>query len=351
MLSVPADASSRRVVFRRFGGPEVLEIEHRPVPRPASGEVLVRVAAAGVNPVDWKLFSGEPLHDPYERHLPSGNGYDFSGVIEGLGDGVTDWEIGDRVFGGLRFHAQADHLVIDPAQLVRVPGGLPLLVAGALNVVGRTAMASVESQRITADDVVLVSGAAGGVGILTAQLCVLRGARVFGTASPRNHALLQRLGIHPLAYGDGLADAVRAATADGLTAVLDTVGHGTVDHALSLGVPTDRINTVADYDARARHPVRGVGGASAGVRELAAIAELLADGRIELPIDSVHPLEDARVAYERSIAGHTTGKIVITPDAQAAISAYETGVIVPGIHGDPPPEGSAEGISPSSSPR
>ncbi|WP_435748260.1 NADP-dependent oxidoreductase [Microbacterium sp. PMB16] len=315
------DAVSRRVVFHRFGGPEVLEIEHRPVPVPAPGEVLVRVAAAGVNPVDWKLFSGQPMHDPYERHLPSGNGYDFSGVIEGLGDEVTGWAIGDRVFGGLRYHAQADHLVIDPTQLVRVPDGLPLVVAGALNVVGRTAMASVESQDIGADDVVLVGGAAGGVGILTAQLCVLRGARVLGTASPRNHALLRRLGIRPLAYGDGLADAVRAAAPAGLTAVLDTVGHGTVDLALSLSVPTDRINTVADYEARARHSVRGVGGASAGVDELAAIARLLADGSIELPIDSVHPLEDARIAYERSIAGHATGKIVIAPVAPAAIGA------------------------------
>lgn len=318
MTPEPTDAASRRVVFRRFGGPEVLEIESRAVPRPSPGEVLVRVAAAGVNPVDWKLFSGEPMHDPYERSLPSGNGYDFSGTIEALGDDVVDWRVGEQVFGGLRYEAQADHLVIDPALLVRVPEGLSLLVAGALNVVGRTAVASVESQRIGEGDVVLVSGAAGGVGILTAQLCVLRGARVLGTASPRNHALLRKLGIHPLAYGGSLADDVRAAAPDGLTAVLDTVGHGTVDLALSLGVPADRINTIADYEARSRHPVRGVGGAKAGGPELAMIAQLLADGRIELPIDSVHPLEDVRAAYARSIEGHATGKIVITTEPNAS---------------------------------
>ena len=317
MTPEPTDAASRRVVFRRFGGPEVLEIERRAVPRPAPGEVLVRVAAAGVNPVDWKLFSGEPMHDPYERSLPSGNGYDFSGTIEALGDDVVDWRVGEQVFGGLRYEAQADHLVIDPDLLVRVPEGLSLLVAGALNVVGRTAVASVESQRIGDGDVVLVSGAAGGVGILTAQLCILRGARVLGTASPRNHALLRKLGIHPLAYGGSLADDVRAATPDGLTVVLDTVGHGTVDLALSLGVPADRINTVADYAARKRHPVRGVGGARAGARELAMIAALLAEGSIELPIDSVHPVEDVRGAYARSIGGHATGKIVITTEPNA----------------------------------
>lgn len=302
---------SRRVVFRRFGGPEVLEIEYRPIPVPARDEVLVRVAAAGVNPVDWKLFSGGPLHDSYERQLPSGNGYDFSGTIAALGADVDGWRVGDRVFGGLRYHAQADHLVIDPRLLVRMPQGLSFLVAGALNVVGRTAVASVESQRLRADDVVLVSGAAGGVGILSAQLAVRQGAQVYGTAGPRNHALLRRLGIRPLAYGETLARDLRAVPG-GFTAVLDTVGHGTVDLALALGVPPERINTIADYEARRRHPVAGVGGASAGARELALTAQLLAHGEIELPIDSVHPLGSVREAYARSIAGHATGKIVLT---------------------------------------
>lgn len=311
MTADALESSSRRVVFRRFGGPEVLEIEERPIPRPAADEVRVRVAAAGVNPVDWKLFSGRPMHDPYERALPSGNGYDFAGIIDEVGADVEGWTVGDRVFGGLRFHAQADHLVIDPGLLVRVPDGLSLVVAGALNVVGRTAVASVESQSIRSSDVVVVSGAAGGVGILTAQLCVTRGARVLGTASPRNHELLRRLGIEPLAYGEGLADAVRAAAPEGPTVVLDTVGHGTVDLALDLGVPPERINTVADYEARQRHPVRGVGGAAAGIAELAKIAALLADGTIELPIDSVHPLQSVRDAYARSIEGHATGKIVV----------------------------------------
>lgn len=130
--------------------------------------------------------------------------------------------------------------------------------------------------------------------------------------APRNHALLRRLGIHPLAYGDALARTLRAAAPDGLTAVLDTVGHGTVDLALSLGVPPERINTVADYEARQRHSVAGVGGAAAGGRELALVAHLLADGELELPIDSVHPLGSVREAYARSIAGHATGKIVLT---------------------------------------
>lgn len=312
MIADDAQLVSRRVVFRRFGGPEVLEIEHRPIPMPGTGEVLVRVAAAGVNPVDWKIFSGLPLNDAYERSLPSGNGYDFSGTIAALGDGVEGWRIGDRVFGGLRFHAQADHLVIDPRLLVRMPHGLSFLTAGALNVAGRTAAASVESQRLGPGDVVLVSGAAGGVGILTTQLAVRSGAHVLGTAGQRNHALLRRLGIHPLAYGPSLERDLRAAAPEGLTAVLDTVGHGTVELALALGVPPGRINTIADYEARRRHGVAGVGGAAAGAKELAQLAQRIADGDLELPIDSVHPLGNVREAYTRSIAGHATGKIVLT---------------------------------------
>ena len=108
---------------------------------------------------------------------------------------------------------------------------------------------------------------------------------------------------------------MRTAAPDGPTVALDTVGHGTVDLALDLGVPPERINTVADYEARRRHPVRGVGGAAAGTAELAMIAALLADGTIELPIDSVHPLDDVRDAYARSIEGHATGKIVVVTGA------------------------------------
>ncbi|MFJ3034365.1 NADP-dependent oxidoreductase [Curtobacterium pusillum] len=311
---VPDTVRSRRVVFRRFGGPEVLEVESRPVPVPAPGQVRVRVAAAGVNPVDWKLFSGRPMHDAYERHLPSGNGYDFAGTVDALGSGVTGWEVGDRVFGGLRYEAQADHLVIDPAGLVDVPAGLPLTVAGALNVVGRTAWASVASQDVGPGTTVLVSGASGGVGVLTAGLCRLRGARVIGTASPGRHDVLRARGIEPVAYGSGLVDRLRTVAPGGIDVVLDTVGHGTVESALELGVQSGRINTVADYAARGAHGVRGVGGADAGVDELGLVAGLLAAGDLELPIDAEYDLVDVRAAYVRSMGGHAAGKIVLRTD-------------------------------------
>lgn len=271
----------------------------------------MRVAAAGLNPVDYKLFSGEPTFEPYERSLPSGNGYDFSGHVVENGQGSTAFTPGDAVFGGLRFHAQADYLAIAESSLVRVPEGLSIVTAGALNVVGRTAIASVASQRLQPGDRVLVSAAAGGVGVLAAQLAREAGARVIGTASPRNHGFLRSIGVEPVSYGANLVEDVRRLTPEGLTAVLDNVGHGTVDAALALGVPPERINTIADYPAIAAHGVRGIGGAVAGVKELAVIADLLAAGVVELPIDTVHPLEDASDAYAQLIEGHARGKIVL----------------------------------------
>ncbi|MFK0401105.1 NADP-dependent oxidoreductase [Microbacterium sp. NPDC090225] len=308
-------SASRRVIHRRFGGPEVLEIVSRSIPRPSSNQVLVRVAAAGVNPVDWKIFSGEPLNDSYERTLPSGTGYDFSGTVIGHGADVDPAWLGIRVLGGLRFQAMADHLVISPEALVRVPEGLSSTVAGALNVVGRTSMASVRSQPIEPGETVLVSGAAGGVGVLTAQLAVRAGARVLGTAGPRNHALLHALGVVPVAYGSRLADRVRSVAPEGVARAFDTVGYGTVEAALALGVPRGQINTIADYAAIAAHGVASVGGADAGAAELGEIARLLARGDLELPIDSVFALDRVRDAYARSIGGHAAGKIVVAPDA------------------------------------
>ncbi|SDH52608.1 NADP-dependent oxidoreductase [Agrococcus jejuensis] len=307
-------STSRRVVHHRFGGPDVLEIEVVPVPVPTHDEVLVRIEAAGVNPVDWKIFGGGPMFEPYDRHLPSGTGYDFAGTIVEVGADVDQaWRVGDRVLGGLRFHAMADHLVTAPGGLVRVPDGLEVIVAGALNVVGRTAFAAVRAVDVAPGDTVLVSGAAGGVGVLAAQLARRTGARVLGTASPRNHRLLRRLGIEPIAYGDGLVERVRAAAPEGATAAVDAVGHGTVAAALALGVARHRIDTVADPPAVAAHGVLGVGGAAAGAVELAQVAALLAAGELELPIDSVHALGDVQAAYRRSMTGHAVGKIVVDP--------------------------------------
>jgi NADPH:quinone reductase-like Zn-dependent oxidoreductase len=303
---------SRAVRYERFGGPEVLNVDQVEPPHPSAGQVRVRTRAAGLNPVDYKIFHGGPAADAYGARVPSGVGNDFSGVIDEIGEGVSRWALGDEVFGGARHFAAADFVVVNAdGLLVRKPAGLSFEVAGALTIVGRTAWASVEAVRLTAADTVLVSAAAGGVGVLAAQLAHAKGATVLGTAREGNHAYLRSLGVIPLEYGHGLADRVRAAAPHGVTAVLDNHGSDTVDLALALGVAGGRINTIAahGYDG-----VSTIGGASATTDDLAGVAQLIADGELELPIDSVYPLERAREAYERLEAGHARGKIVLVMD-------------------------------------
>jgi NADPH:quinone reductase-like Zn-dependent oxidoreductase len=302
---------ARYVRFDEFGGPSVLHIEHDEQPQPASGEVRVRVHTAGLNPVDWKILHGGPAAASYNAVPPCGNGNDFAGVIDQIGGRVTDFSLGDAVFGGKRMYAQADYVIIDATRIIRKPADLSFDVAGALDIAGRTAWASVNSLHLNSDDVVLVSAAAGGVGVLAVQLAVRTGAQVIGTASEANHDFLRSLGVIPVSYGEGLLERVRA-VAPRLTAALDNQGPATIDVALKLGVPGSRINTIAARGHRADAGITGVGGQAGSLADLAELAELLAAGEVILPIERTFPLERVREAYEHLMAGHVRGKVVLT---------------------------------------
>jgi NADPH:quinone reductase-like Zn-dependent oxidoreductase len=302
---------ARYVRFDRFGGPGVLRIvTEDDLPMPGAGEVRVRVHCAGLNPVDWKIMRGGPAAAKYDAVPPCGNGNDFSGIIDEVGDGVAHLTTGLAVFGGRRMHAQADYVVTAADRVLPKPEQLSFDEAGALDIAGRTAWASVESLGLAGDDIVLVSAAAGGVGVLSAQLALRTGARVVGTASPQNHDFLRSLGVIPVAYGEGLIDRVRAVVPK-VTAALDHHGPATIDAALKLGVPGSRINTIAARGHRSDAGITGVGGAEATIGDLARVAELLATGELVLPIDSVYPVERVRDAYEHLIKGHVRGKVVL----------------------------------------
>ncbi|MBG6237673.1 NADPH:quinone reductase-like Zn-dependent oxidoreductase [Mycetocola sp. CAN_C7] len=159
----------------------------------------------------------------------------------------------------------------------------------------------------------LISAAAGGVGVLASQLAVRTGATVIGTASPANHEFLRSLGVTPVAHGDGMVERLREAAPRGYTAVLDNHGPDTIEAALELGVPIERINTIATYgpaDRGASH----IGGAQANSDDLLHVAELLASGELQLPISEIYPLERAAEAYEQLEEGHVRGKIVLVTD-------------------------------------
>jgi NADPH:quinone reductase-like Zn-dependent oxidoreductase len=306
----------RFIQLEEFGSRDFLHLVERERPWPGPGQVLVRVLAAGLNPMDCKAYRSEQAAARMGVTLPSGMGQDFAGFVEEVGDGVVRFHAGQAVLGTAPFAAIADFVVVpEDGQVVEKPDALTFEVAGSLGVVGRTAMASEASLELSEQDTVLVSAAAGGVGVLAAQLAVRSGATVIGTASEENHEFLETLGITPVAYGPGLAGRVREVLDDGarVTAVLDNHGSDTIDVALQLGVPPERINTIAAFGPDARG-ARTVGGRAAGNAELAELADLLARNELMLPIDSIFPIERTAEAYGKLEAGHVRGKIVIVTD-------------------------------------
>lgn len=296
--------------YDEFGGPEVLQLVEVDRPVPGPGQVLVRVRAAGLNPVDYKIFHGDAAA-AFGAEPPTGVGNDFAGVVEAVGEGVEDYQPGDRVFGGVRNAAVADYVVADLYQVLETPEGVSDEVAAALWVAGRTAVATVGALGLDASDTVLVSAAAGGVGVLASQLAVRTGATVLGTAGADNHEFLSGLGVVPVSYEGDLVANVRALAPDGVTAVLDNQGRPTIEAGIALGVPTSRINTIADHAAPAELGVTGIGGAEATNPELAGLADLIAAGEVQLPIAEVYPLERLAEAYARLQAGHVRGKVVV----------------------------------------
>jgi enoyl reductase len=305
----------RAVIFASHGPTDVLEVVRRDASHPGPGEVRVRVRAAGLNPVDWKIIQSPQAAQFYKMAaLPSGNGNDFAGVIDEVGPDADGWSPGDEVYGGHRFYAQADFVVVPIGKIRRKPATLDWEQAGALDIAGRTAMAEVRVIDPGEGDTVLVSAAAGGVGVLAAQLALRAGANVVGTASAGNHDYLRSLGVVPVAYGEGMLERLRDAAPLGYTAVLDHHGRDSIDAGLALGVDPRRINTIADKPYAALVGANGIGGAEARPGDLAEIAEAIAAGEIVLPIDSMFPVERVREAYHRLRAGHLRGKIVLTFD-------------------------------------
>jgi NADPH:quinone reductase-like Zn-dependent oxidoreductase len=304
---------SRAVMYDTFGGPEVLELREVAEPHAGPGEVRVRVVAAGLNPMDWGLASRPELAARFGVSLPSGFGYDFAGVVDETGDGVAGFAVGDRVFGGALGRAVADFVVVETAgrALFHTPDGLSDVVASTLPVAGLTAAAALAAIGVRSGDTVLVGGAAGGVGVFAVQLAKLAGATVIGTAAPGTFGFLRQLGAEPVAYGPGLADRVKALSPRAVTAAADLFGTETAEAALALGVPPDRISTVA---AGPNPPggVRATGGIDARPGAMAQITGAILAGQLTVPVAATFPAERVRDAVELQAGRHVHGKVVVT---------------------------------------
>src|SRR5207302_929599 len=245
----------------------------------------------------------------------SGQGSDLAGVVDEVGEGVTGFAAGDEVLGWTNERAShAEMVEVEAANLVHRPGGVSWEAAGSLFVAGSTAYATVRAVAPKPGETVVVSGAAGGVGSLSVQLARNAGAAVIGLASESHHVWLSAHGIVPVTYGGGVEERIRAAAGGPVDAFIDTFGDGYVELALQLGVNTQRIDTIIDYPAVARYGVKGEGNAAAASAEvLARLAELIAGGKLEVPIAAVYPLDQVREAYRELEQRHTLGKIVLVP--------------------------------------
>ena len=312
--SSDSTTTARAVGFDEYGGIDVLHVDTVDVPAPPAGEVLVRVRAAGINPGEAVVRSGA-MAEMFPTTFPSGEGSDLAGDVVAVGDGVTSVAVGDAVLGWTDRRGSHAELVTVPVEnLVPKPDAVPYEVAGALYVAGAAAVASVGATDPKDGERVLVSGATGGVGSIAVQLAILRGARVIGVASERNHEYLRTLGAIPVAYGDGLADALRAVAPDGLDAVVDTYGGGYVALGIELGVDPSRINTIIDFAVVSQYGVHAEGTSSvSGAEVLGRLAELVATDRLVVEIAATYPLDQVREAFTEVEARHTRGKIVLVP--------------------------------------
>jgi NADPH:quinone reductase-like Zn-dependent oxidoreductase len=304
----------KAVRFDEYGGIDVLHVVDVPAPVTGPGQVLVQVKAAGINPGEAKIREGL-LHARWPATFPSGEGSDLSGIVAETGAGVTGVATGDEVIGFTdNRSSHAEYVVVDAENLTPKPPAVPWEVAGSLHVAGATAVAAVRAVALSAGDTVAVSSAAGGVGSITVQLARLAGADVIGIAGPDNHDWLSGHGVIPVAYGDGVTDRIRQAAGDGVDAFIDTFGADYVQIALDLGVEPSRIDTIINFGAVAQFGVKADGSAAgAGASTLAELAELVAAGKLEVPIAGTFPLSQVREAYTRLASGHVRGKIVLQP--------------------------------------
>lgn len=307
---------SRAVQFDHYGDVEVLQVRDVPRPVPGAGEVLVEVKAAGINPGEVMIRNGL-VHERWPATFPSGQGSDLAGVVVAQGPGVNDFAVGDEVLGfSLRRSSHAQYVTVPVDQLAIKPAGVPWEVAGSLYVAGSTAYAAVGSVGLNAGDVVVIAGAAGGVGTIAVQLAARAGATVLGIAGPSNDGWLREHGAIPVNYGDGLADRLRQASPSGeVDAFLDFFGGGYVALAVDeLGVARERVDTVIDFAAIEQYGVLGVGSAEATTAAVVAeLAGLVAAGELEVPIAKVYPLDEVRAAYRDLEERHTRGKLVLRP--------------------------------------
>lgn len=304
----------RAARLHEYGGAEAITVDEVEEPLPGEGEISLRVLAAGVNPIDWKILhgllaGGQPLE------APRGLGVDVAGTVERVGPGVRGIVRGEEMLGSPTSPAYAEIALSRPELLVRKPPGVTWEVAGSLAIVVGTAYATLERLALKEGETLLILGASGGVGSVAVQLAAARGIRVIGTAGESKLGQLQTQGATPVAYGDGLEERLSAAAPNGVDAVLDASGHGELGMAVALAGGPTRVLTIASSADAQELGVEfhsGGGGELTG-QALREVLPLIEAGSFFFPIAGVYDLGQVGDALAESEHGHPAGKLVIVP--------------------------------------
>lgn len=310
-MPVTATATMKAVRIHSFGGPETLVLEDVPIPEPKPNELLVRIFAAGVNPVDWKIREGHLGQLP----LPQTMGVDFSGIVEETGSRVGDFSAGDAVFGevGDEGGGYCEFTTTPAGNVVRKPGRLDFIQAAALPVASLTAWQAIfDVGRLHAGQKILIHAAAGGVGSFAVQFAKLIGAQVIGTASSASAEYVRSLGADQVIdyRSTRFEDVVRDADV-----VFDTVGGETQDRSFKAlkrgGILVSIVQPPKQPLAVEHHVTADFMRQKPNPAELARIGDLVASGKVRVNVETILPLSEARKAQELSQSGHAHGKIIL----------------------------------------
>lgn len=302
----------RAIVFTEYGDADVLTLTDVPLVEPGPGRIRVRVHAAGVNPIDWKvrrgyMSGGKPLDGP------TLTGIDLAGVVDAVGEGVDGFAVGDRVAGGAS-GTSAEYVLVTPDQIVPLPDSIDFVTGAGINGVGTTAIRVLTLAGVHEGQTLLLHAATGGVGSFTTQLAKARDATVIGTTSAANVEYLESLGAVPVLYGDGWEDRVREAHPGHIDAVIDAAGTGVIPGSLELVVQAGPVVTIADFEAKGFNVIITTGGEPGFEDALREAVKAVDHGTVKLPIAQTFPLEQAADAHRLSETGHVRGKIVLTLD-------------------------------------
>ncbi|MDR3708695.1 MAG: NADP-dependent oxidoreductase [Capsulimonadaceae bacterium] len=299
----------KAIQFSEYGAPDVLRLVEADDPHPGSGQVRVRVAAAGVNPFDAKVRSGE-MKGYIALKLPAGIGTDVAGVVDEIGPGVDGVSVGDAVLGWADTGSYAELALV--SKFAIKPSDLSWTLAAAIPVIGETAERALNAVGAAKGETLLIFGASGGVGAVAVQLAVERGVTVIGAASAANRDYVTSLGAIAVVYGDGLVESVRALAPQGVDAAIDAAGKGALPALIELRGGKERIVTIADPQAFELGIAFSAGTpATRSASALERLAHLVVDGTVRVQIARTFALEDAAKAHELSESGHAGGKIVL----------------------------------------